>query len=70
MGHDERYFNKPEEFDLDCFLENPHGIESGAANDPACRLNMLFRAGKHVCPGIALAKTSLVGFLWNSDTQV
>ncbi|KIK50685.1 hypothetical protein GYMLUDRAFT_111908, partial [Collybiopsis luxurians FD-317 M1] len=51
MGHNERYFDKLEGFIPDHFLENPHGIKNGVTDDPACHLNMLFRAGKHVCPG-------------------
>ncbi|KAF5379562.1 hypothetical protein D9757_009257 [Collybiopsis confluens] len=57
--HDERYFDKPNEFNPDRFLENPYGIKNGISDDPERRPNILFGAGKRVCPGIPLARVTL-----------
>lgn len=60
MFHDERYFDRPEEFIVERFLKNPLGVKDGVEDDPARRPNMHFGGGRRVCPGIAFAKTSMV----------
>lgn len=60
MFHDERYFDRPEEFLPERFLKHPLGIKEDIEDDPARRANLLFGGGRRVCPGIAFAKTSLV----------
>ncbi|KAF9492847.1 cytochrome P450 [Pleurotus eryngii] len=71
MFHDERYFDHPEEFIPERFLERPFGIKKGVDDDPARRLNMLFGAGRRVCPGIVLAKATLeiniANFAWGFE---
>ena len=60
MGHDERYFEKPEVFNPDRFVKHPFGIKEDCVDDPARRPNLQFGGGRRVCPGIAFAKTSMV----------
>jgi cytochrome P450 len=60
IGHDKRYYENPEEFKPERFLDNPYGTMKGCLDDPGRRPNMLFGGGRRVCPGIAFAKTSLV----------
>lgn len=60
MFHDERYFDRPDEFIPERFLKHPFGIKDGVEDDPARRPNMMFGGGKRVCPGIAFSKSSLV----------
>lgn len=60
MFHDERYFDRPDEFIPERFLKHPFGIKDGVEDDPARRPNMAFGGGKRVCPGIAFSKSSLV----------
>lgn len=64
MFHDERYFDRPEEFLPERFLKHPFGVRPDVEDDPARRPNMLFGGGRRVCPGIAFAKTSLVGSIF------
>jgi cytochrome P450 len=66
MFHDERYFDRPEEFMPERFLQHPFGIKDGAKDDPARRVNMIFGGGRRVCPGIAFARSSVVRLLHNS----
>jgi len=60
MFHDERYFDHPHEFRPERFLNNPLGVKDGIEDDPARRLNMVFGGGRRVCPGIFMAKNTLV----------
>jgi cytochrome P450 len=60
MGHDERYYDRPEEFLPERFLENPLGIKKDCADDLGWRANLLFGGGRRVCPGIVFARTALV----------
>ena len=57
---DEKYFDRPHEFMPERFLKNSFGVKPEVADDPARRDNLLFGAGRRVCPGIIFAKTSLV----------
>ncbi|KAA1475630.1 cytochrome P450 [Dentipellis sp. KUC8613] len=59
MFHDERYFACPHEFVPERFLEHPHGVRLGVEDDPARRDHLLFGAGRRVCPGYHLARTSI-----------
>ncbi|TFK38294.1 cytochrome P450 [Crucibulum laeve] len=59
MLHDERYFDRPDEFMPERFLKHPFGIKEGVEDDPARRPNMIFGGGRRVCPGISFAKSSL-----------
>ncbi|KAF6808949.1 cytochrome P450 [Colletotrichum sojae] len=59
MFHDERYFDKPEEFMPERFLDNPYGVRPEAADDPARRDTFLFGGGRRICPGSGSAKTSM-----------
>ncbi|TFY59192.1 hypothetical protein EVG20_g7882 [Dentipellis fragilis] len=59
MFHDERYFDKPDEFAPERFLRHPFGIKPGAMDDPARRDNLHFGGGRRVCPGVYLARTTL-----------
>ena len=60
MFHDERYYDRPDEFIPERFLKHPYGIKEGVEDDPARRPNLVFGGGKRVCPGIAFAKSSIV----------
>lgn len=60
--HDERYFEKPDEFIPERFLKHPYGIMEHVMDDPARRANLFFGGGRRVCPGITFAKSSLVKF--------
>ncbi|TFY59191.1 hypothetical protein EVG20_g7883 [Dentipellis fragilis] len=62
MFHDERYFARPHEFTPERFLLHPHGVKPGVDDDPdpARRDHLLFGAGRRVCPGNHLARTSIV----------
>ena len=60
IGHDERYFDNPEELNPDRFLDSQLGTKKGRVDDPARRPNMIFGGGKRVCPGIAFAKAAMV----------
>lgn len=60
MYRDERYFDRPEEFLPERFLDNVHGTRAGVADDPARTDNLLFGGGKRMCPGMAVAKTTAV----------
>ncbi|KAF1959367.1 cytochrome P450 [Byssothecium circinans] len=59
MFHDERYFDRPEEFLPERFLDNPFGVKPEAADDPARRDTFLFGGGRRICPGSASATTSM-----------
>ncbi|KIK00846.1 hypothetical protein K443DRAFT_678870 [Laccaria amethystina LaAM-08-1] len=71
MFHDERYFDRPEEFLPERFLKHPFGVRPDVEDDPARRPNMLFGGGRRVCPGLAFAKTSLeiniANMIWGFD---
>ncbi len=60
MFHDERYYDRPDEFIPERFLKHLYGIKDGVEDDPARRPNLVFGGGKRVCPGIAFAKSSIV----------
>jgi len=68
MLHDERYFDRPENFSPERFLNHPLGVKDGVEDDPARRANYIFGGGRRVCPGIAFAKTSMeiniANFVW------
>lgn len=66
--HDERYYERPDEFIPERFLTHPYGIKPGVTDDPARRGNILFGAGRRVCPGIQLANTSIVCHKLNALT--
>jgi hypothetical protein len=60
MYHDERFFDKPHEFLPERFLLNTHGTRPGCKDDPARSDNLLFGGGLRICPGMAIAKTTMV----------
>ncbi|KAF9456359.1 cytochrome P450 [Collybia nuda] len=66
--HDERYFDKPNEFIPERFLKHPYGVMEAVLDDPARRANLFFGGGRRVCPGITFAKSSLelnlVNLVW------
>ncbi|KAH8649274.1 cytochrome P450 [Xylariales sp. PMI_506] len=59
IDRDERYFERPEEFLPERFLASVHGTKPGIEDDPARTVNLRFGAGKRVCPGSAIARTTL-----------
>lgn len=63
MYRDERYFEKPDEFLPERFLDSVHGTRSGVTDDAARNENLIFGGGRRICPGLALAKTTLVNAL-------
>ncbi|KAF8630083.1 hypothetical protein AX17_005481 [Amanita inopinata Kibby_2008] len=71
MYHDERYFDRPEEFIPERFLNHPYGLKEGVVDDPARRPNLQFGGGRRVCPGIVPAKTSMeliiAKLIWGFD---
>ena len=60
MYRDERYFDRPDEFIPERFLNHPFGLKDGIVDDPARRPNLHFGGGRRVCPGISAAKSTLV----------
>ncbi|KAF8623649.1 hypothetical protein AX17_007348 [Amanita inopinata Kibby_2008] len=71
MFHDERYYDRPEEFIPERFINHPYGIKEGVDDDPARRANLVFGGGRRVCPGIAFTRTSMeintANLIWGFD---
>lgn len=60
MFHDERYYDRPEEFLPERWLKNQYGVRSLEDDDQARRPNLFFGGGRRVCPGMWFAKSSMV----------
>ncbi|PFH53127.1 hypothetical protein AMATHDRAFT_45749 [Amanita thiersii Skay4041] len=71
MFHDERYFDRPEEFIPERFLKHPLGVKDGVEDDPARHPNMQFGGGRRICPGITFTRTSMelnaANLIWGFD---
>ncbi|KAF8649385.1 hypothetical protein AX16_005826 [Volvariella volvacea WC 439] len=57
--HDEKYFDRPDQFIPERFLKHPLGVRPDVEDDPARKANLLFGGGRRVCPGVTFAKTSM-----------
>ncbi|KAF8649379.1 hypothetical protein AX16_005820 [Volvariella volvacea WC 439] len=66
--HDPRYFDEPEVFKPERYLKHPLGVRTDVPDDPARRDNMLFGAGRRVCPGVKLGRGGIeinaANFIW------
>jgi cytochrome P450 len=60
ITHDERYYDHPERFMPERYLQHPLGIKEGVEDDPARKENQSFGGGRRVCPGISFANLTMV----------
>lgn len=61
--HDETLFEEPDIFRPQRFIESPTGIKKGLESKAHPLLNdIVFGAGRRVCPAMHLARNSLVTF--------
>ncbi|KXJ95002.1 cytochrome P450 [Microdochium bolleyi] len=78
IHHSPEDYESPEKFDPERFLRHPSGMRSGSAHDSAttetsatARATYAFGFGRRVCPGMLLAKQSLIlglaKILWAFD---
>lgn len=83
MHHSPEDYESPDKFEPERFLRHPQGMRPGAVNDPATmeastssasasvRATYSFGFGRRVCPGMQLAKESLIlglaKMLWAFD---
>lgn len=59
--HDEELFDKADTFNPDRFLSNPLGVKDGVDIKEVGNLkDLVFGAGRRVCPGMNLGKSSMV----------
>ncbi|KAG9015638.1 hypothetical protein FRB90_004645 [Tulasnella sp. 427] len=59
--HDENLFDEPNEFNPDRFLSNPLGVKAGVDPKEVANVkDLVFGAGRRVCPGMHLGKSSMV----------
>ncbi|KAG9015639.1 hypothetical protein FRB90_004646 [Tulasnella sp. 427] len=70
--HDENLFDEPNAFNPDRFLSNPLGVKAGVDPKEVANVkDLVFGAGRRVCPGMHLGKSSMVlntaRILWGFD---
>ncbi|KAG8949194.1 hypothetical protein FRC04_008992 [Tulasnella sp. 424] len=70
--HDEDLFDEPNTFNPDRFVSNPLGVKDGVDPKEVANLkDLVFGAGRRVCPGMHLGKSSMIlntaRILWAFD---
>ena len=65
---DATLFESPDMFDPDRYMANPLGIGKGVTTEQPLK-DFVYGFGKRACPGMILAKNSIVSILVNNEVR-